>query len=326
MTTTEPNAALEPHQAKRVALVEQSKLIDQAAAGAIDLFHGAEISTEKELALACAVVDLRKLMTKEWMEPVMSLMNTDLGFRTDKDPNRPASDGKEVVPYGFEVVRDVVIQAKMLGFRIVGNEVNIIAGRFYPTKNGYRRKLTDKKSFPGLTDFRDSYEAPQVVEGKTGVIVKCQASWIRNGVPDSLTAEFSVKVNAGMAADAIVGKAERKLCKRVHDILLGMSTPDADEVGDNRTIDAETTPVNRPVFGEAKDAKPKEESKPFDRVSAVSELKAMVEGMSGTIDQLKVICAKLPGADQWNTWADITEEQAQTMLRGRGKIVAGLTK
>lgn len=322
MTTTEPNNALEVRQAKRLALVEQSKLIDQAAAGAMDLFHGAEISTEKELALACAVVDLRQLMTKEWMEPVMSLMNTNIGFLTDRDPNRPSSDGKVVEPYGFEVVRDVVIQAKMLGFRIVGNEVNIIAGKFYPAKNGYRRKLTDKKSFPGLTDFRDSYEAPQVVEGKTGVIVKCQASWVRNGVKDSLETEFAIKVNSGMGPDAVVGKAERKLCKRVHDILLGMSTPDADDLTEGRTIDAVTTPVNRPVFGEANDAKPKEEAKP----SAVAELKTLVDGMSGTIDQLKVICAKLPGADQWNTWSDITEEQAQTMLRGRGKIVAGLTK
>ena len=338
MSTTEIQTKNEQtavdRQARRELMIQQAKALDEAAEGAMDLFHGAETSTARELMVAGSINDLRLALTDDLMKPLMGLMNTDLGFRTDKDPTRAVDgkdkDGRPIVPYGVEVVRDVVIQAKMLGFRLVGNEVNIIAGRFYAAKNGYRRKLTDKKSFPGLTDFRDSYSSPEVIEGK-GTIVKCEASWKRNGVPDSFSAEFGIRVNAGMGADAVIGKAERKLCKRVHDILLGMVTPDAEDLGDGRTIDAETTQVNRPVFSgqvptDAKAANVQEPAKNADPKPAVTELKTLVEGMSGTVDQLKVICAKLPGAESWKTWADISEEDAQTMLRGRGKIVAGLTK
>lgn len=237
--------ALTTREQKRALLAQQAREIDEAAQGAAALFHGAEVSTEKELLLAMSVVDLRKALTPEVMEPIMSLMNSPLGFLTDRDPSKPSKgpDGNWQVPkpYDVETVRDCVISAKMMGFRVVGNEFNIIAGKCYPAKGGYRRKLTDKKSFPGLTDFRDTYEVPRMV-GDKGAIVKCRATWKRNGVEDSLECEFAVRNNANMGTDALLGKAERKLCKRVHDILLGASTPDA-EIDEDALKAANATPA-----------------------------------------------------------------------------------
>jgi hypothetical protein len=241
--------ALTTREQKRALLAQQAREIDEAAQGAAALFHGAEVSTEKELLLAMAVVDLRKALTPEVMEPIMSLMNSPLGFLTDKDPSKPSKgqDGSWQVPkpYDVETVRDCVISCKMLGFRVVGNEFNIIAGKFYPAKGGYRRKLTDKLSFPGLTDFRDTYEVPRMV-GDKGAIVKCKATWKRNGVEDSLECEFAVRNNANMGTDALLGKAERKLCKRVHDILLGASTPDA-EIDEDALKAANASPASTPA-------------------------------------------------------------------------------
>lgn len=223
--------------AKRQELAALAREIDATAAGAVELFQGAG-SFEKEIQLASAMRDLRELLTPEVMAPIMSLMNSPLGFVTDRDPARPTRDG-EVKPYSVEVVRDCVIESKLRGFHTIGNEFNIIAGRFYAAKNGFRRKLTDGKSFPGLRDFRDSYDVPRLM-GDKGAIVKCRASWTMNGKPETFEAEFAIRVNSMMGADAITGKAERKLCKRVHDLIAGTNTPEG-EAGEDDLKPANAT-------------------------------------------------------------------------------------
>lgn len=205
-------------QRRREAVLETAKRIDETASAAMVHFSQAG-SMAAELQVAQAMVDLRALMTPEVMVPIMALQNTDIGFRTDK-------------MYPVEAVRDVVIEAKLRGFHTIGNEFNIIAGRFYAAQKGFRRKLIDGKTFPGLNNFRDIYEVPRLIGGDKGALVKCKASWTLHGKPDSVEFDFPVKLNAGMGSDGALGKAERKLCKRVHDLLSGISTPDGD-VDDN---------------------------------------------------------------------------------------------
>lgn len=227
----------EPKQTTALALADKAREIDRISSTAMAVFGAAE-SFEKELVVAQAMGDLRLALTPEVMKPVMDLMNTDLGFRTDRDPNITPTDknGHPMKPYSVEVVRECFIEARLRGFHTVGNEFNIISGRFYACKNGIRRKVT---VFPGVTDFKDSYEVPRVV-GEKGAIVKCKATWRKEGVPDSLEAEIPVRVNFGMGADAILGKAERKLLKRVLDRLSGIITPEG-EVGDDAPIDVKAT-------------------------------------------------------------------------------------
>lgn len=215
----------------------KAKSIDQVAAGAMSLFEQAG-SFDAELQLAQAIGQMRALLTREVMEPVMDLMNTDLGFRTDKDPNQiDSKTGKPYVPYSLDTVREVFIEAKLRGFHTVGNEFNIIAGRFYGAKNGFRRKVT---WFSGLSQFKDIYDVPRTV-GDKGAIVKARASWVLQGTADAIEIEIPVKVNSFMGADAILGKAERKLLKRVHDRITGQNTPEG-EIGEEVDVTPEKGP------------------------------------------------------------------------------------
>lgn len=217
--------------------IVKAKSIDAIAAGAMSLFEQAG-SFEAELQLAHAMGQMRAMLTPDVMEPVMALMNTDLGFRTDKDPKQidPKTD-KPFIPYSVEVVREVFIEAKLRGFHTAGNEFNIIAGRFYGAKNGFRRKVT---RFPGLSLFKDVYDVPRTV-GDKGAIVKARASWTLGNVEGSIEIEIPVKVNSFMGADAILGKAERKLLKRVHDRITGQNTPEG-EAGE----EVDVTPAKGP--------------------------------------------------------------------------------
>lgn len=202
-----------------------ARRVDEIAAGAMEVFQCAG-GFESELAVAQAISDLRLALTGEMMQPIMALMNTDLGFRTDRDPRLTAKDrdGNPMIPYSVDVVRECFIESKLRGFHTVGNEWNIIAGRFYACKNGFRRKVTQKS---GITDFKDTYDVPRMVADK-GAIVKCRAIWNQDGVPQSLEREFPIRFNFGMGSDAILGKAQRKLLAAVHDRLSGIVTPEGE--------------------------------------------------------------------------------------------------
>lgn len=205
--------------AKREAMLETARHIDSLALQAEGVFDN-PCGFAEALMVAQTMNDLRAALTDEMMQPVMALMNSPLGFLTDQDPKT----NKDARPYSVEVVRECFIESKLRGFHPVGNEWNIIAGRFYAAKNGLRRKVT---KFPGLTDFRDSYDVPRMASEK-GAILKARASWKLNGHADAIEAEIPVRVNAYMGADAIIGKAERKLLKRIFDRISGFITPDGD--------------------------------------------------------------------------------------------------
>ena len=209
-------------EASKLALARQ---VDQIARGAVELFRDAG-SFESELQVAQSMVDLRAALTDDVMRPVMGLMNSDLGFRTDRDPAVTPLDreGKPMTPYSVDVVRECFIESKLRGFHSVGNEWNIIAKRFYAARNGLKRQC---ERHPGVTDLRTSFGVPRVA-GDKGAVVPVVATWKKDGLADRIEAEIPVRVNGGMGVDAIIGKAERKLFKRIADRLTGVYTPDGD--------------------------------------------------------------------------------------------------
>lgn len=339
-------------QRRREAVLETARRIDETASAAMVHFSQAG-SMAAELQVAQAMGDLRTMLTPEIMQPIMQLMDTDLGFRTDKDPKQLDRNGKPNIPYHVDVVRDVVIEAKLRGFHTIGNEFNIIAGRMYAAKNGFRRKLTDGKSFPGLTGFRDTYEVPRIV-GEKGAIVKCKATWTLNGSPDSAEFEFAIKVNSFMGADAIVGKAERKLCKRVHDLISGVHTPDGDmddtdiagatnvtppseappapkftkkEKPESPTVTIQHDPTSPPIQSAPTAPEPQQppSDPPFDPgalTEAQTALQAFVIERKGTFDTFKRGMSKTtwfqPGVvDAWASFADVPDETATRLLKAK---------
>ncbi len=196
----------------------------------------------KGLIMARSIQTLRGLLTEKIMSDVMLLMNNPLGFKTDKDPSRKEQNEKgewiQVQAYPMPVVRDVLIQALIRGFRPTGNEFNIIAGQFYGTKEGYERLLKD---LPGLTELRIEVGVPKIL-GDKGSICDCKASWRYHGQPGELLCEgnyaIPIKVNKGMGTDAIQGKAQSKMLRRIYKIITNIDPDDGDQ-NDPSTVDGQ---------------------------------------------------------------------------------------
>lgn len=167
-----------------------------------------------QIAMASAVHQLAELIDDEMMAPIMSLQNSGLGFRTDKTPGG----------YPVAIVKEVMIEATMRGLRMVGNEVNIIGGKFYAAKAGCYRLVME---WPGLTDFVLEQDVPKAMNG--GALVGCKATWKVEGEPDSLEKRedqaIPVRVNSGQIVDATLGKAKRKMYAAVYDKLCGGKSP-----------------------------------------------------------------------------------------------------
>lgn len=165
----------------------------------------------KALVTAEAIQKLRELITPPMIRGLMATMNTRLGFLTDKDPAR-SRDCKET--YSPEVVRDCAIEAVLRGIPLVGNCINIIAGNMYVTKEGFTFKLKNM-----VTDLKIDFAVPTMLQG--GATVNVRASWKVNGISDSMEADIPIKVNAYMGADAVLGKAERKIKARIYNRITG---------------------------------------------------------------------------------------------------------
>jgi hypothetical protein len=194
--------------------------------------------------MAQGIRSLREALSDQFVQvALMPLQGTTLGFLTDKD-----KDGG----YGLAVVRDCCIEAMLRGFNVVGNEFNIIAGRFYGAKAGLERKVAE---FPGLKNLQLQPGVPAINADK-GAVVPYSATWTFLGEPmsihcqqtkDGLDLRIPVKVNAGMGADAVIGKATRKMLHRIYTRLsgstLGLSDGEVGEEAILTTGEAAPSPV-----------------------------------------------------------------------------------
>lgn len=177
--------------------------------------------------LAAGINELRKSITPAMLNELMALQGSSLGFRTDKDPGGG---------YSAEIVKECAIEVVLRGGRWTGNEFNIIAERVYLTKEYFTRKV---REFPGLTNLKHYPGVPQMANG--GALVPYSLTWDLNGRPDRLDRKLTrlsdgteidericVRVNSGMGADAVLGKAERKILAALYKRLLGAEVPDGD--------------------------------------------------------------------------------------------------
>jgi len=201
----------------------------------------------KAVQLSVAVQALRDLLPINMVERhIMPLQNTPLGFRTDKDNGYPP-----------QVVRECLIEAVLRGVYPVGNEFNIISAQSYVTKQGLRRLVLE---YPGLANLEVTPGVPQMANG--GALVPMVATWTLNGEPQRLErtqykladgtvvdARIPVRVNQGMGAAAILGKATRKLYAAIYDRLTGQSLPDGE--ADEIVVEGVTSQPAQPTKGVA---------------------------------------------------------------------------
>lgn len=202
----------------------------------------------RTLALARGMHIIRSQLVGPVMKDIMALANTPLGFLTDRTPGQKDKNGKELTPYSENVIRDAVVEGMLRGASIIGNEMNVLFGRCYLTRAYFERVV---REWPGLTHLAITEGVPMRTTSSKYVLVPMRASWQLNGVPQELRCEHTSEVdsripvieNEGMAADAVLGKAKRKLFAKIFARLAGSEwiAEQAEMEGD--AVDVEYTPV-----------------------------------------------------------------------------------
>ena len=179
---------------------------------------------KKAFIIAECVQQLRDLLTPTVMKSLMKLQNTTLGFQTDN-------------PQGYkeDVVRDCIIEGIMNGVMPVGNQLNILCGRCYITKNGMKHKL---KMIPGL--YRNITPGlPKASSDGSGAVVVMSIDWTYQGKQQKKDLALAIRVNRGMGTDAILGKAMRKASAWLYEEVTGNAVDDGDTSDTTPFIEAQ---------------------------------------------------------------------------------------
>lgn len=180
----------------------------------------------RSIRLAQGMSMMRKALEPH-MDDLLALRGSKLGYRTDNDDQQSG--------YSREEIRDALMEGMFRGALPVGNEINIIGGNCYLTKEYFERALAE---LDGLTNLRIRYGTPQVLRepqwskderGKPYVVfgaamVSISATWMWHGKPLSLECEktdtsdtrIALRVNHRYSLDQLIGKAESKLLRRVY--------------------------------------------------------------------------------------------------------------
>lgn len=150
----------------------------------------------RALLTAACVERLKAALSEQVMQPIMALQDSALGFRTDREKQGG---------YPLPAVRDALINAVMCGLLPCGNQWNIIGGRMYVTKEGFTYLLDQ-------AGVRYAIDQAVPVMKNGGAVVHTELAWSDpvSGSEGKKVLEIPVRVNAGMGADAILGKADRK--------------------------------------------------------------------------------------------------------------------
>ena len=180
---------------------------------------------------------LRDALTDQVMNEVfMPLMNTKLGFLTDRTAEQ-MEKGKCNSLYTVEVVRDCLIDAVSMGLMPTGNQFNILAGRMYPTKEGYSALLNKIgcKYIPevGLDESEPNAKA---------AIIPVLMQYSYNGEKNRLLVKATCKKDSYSSLDQLRGKAERKAKKVLYEYLTGQDLGEDGETA--ATIDVGYTEVD----------------------------------------------------------------------------------
>ena len=181
---------------------------------------------------------LREALTDEVMHEVfMPLMNTKIGFLTDRDHSKPdKKTGQPPTPYPVPVVRDCLIDALAMGLMPTGNQMNILAGRMYPTKEGYSALLS-RLGVKYICEVGLDESEPTAKAARIQVVI----NYSYNGEKSKIATVATVKKDSYSSLDQLRGKAERRGKKILYEYLTGC---DMGEDGETAVVDATYTVVD----------------------------------------------------------------------------------
>lgn len=235
-TTTNPTDPMckIPELPAQIAAAQDKFEVALRTAQAIDIVNnvGAAFSAAQIIML------MREALTDEVMTAIfMPLMNSKVGFRTDRD-GRPNKRGESQPLYSVNVVRDAIIDAALIGLRPTGNQFNIISGTMYPTKEGYTSLLKKIGAKYVIDIMQNQSKDPNFAE------FPCKISYSFNGEKNSLTITATVRRDQFASYDQLRGKAERRAKKALYEYLTGTDYGDADETS-SRPIDTPYVDMTR---------------------------------------------------------------------------------
>ncbi len=213
----------------------QNKFVEAAT-------HASQLKVVNNFGAAFTAVGVVKLLRDALTDEVMRdvfipLMNTKIGFLTDRDPNKPdKKTGTPPTPYPIPVVRDALIDAVAMGLMPTGNQFNILAGRMYPTKEGYSALLS-RLGVKYICEVGMDEAEPAAKAARIQVVI----NYSYNGEKQKLATIATVKKDSFSSLDQLRGKAERRGKKVLYEYLTGC---DMGEDGETQTIDTTYTVVD----------------------------------------------------------------------------------
>lgn len=222
--------------AQRQMLGEDVIRMQAGFAAACQMADTVEVQNNACAAFQAVVVVqmLRQALTDQVVQKAfMPLMNTSIGFRTDRDPNKPNKKGERPTPYDVNTVRDCIIDGVMMGLVPTGNQMNIIAGRCYPTKEGYTA-LLKKIGCKYIIGKGQDQQRPEAAFAE----IPCKINYEWNGEKGGYTYIATVKKDSYSSMDQLRGKAERQAKKSLYEFLTGCDFGEADEDGSTPIIAA----------------------------------------------------------------------------------------
>ena len=195
---------------------------------------------------------LRRMLTDELMAPVMALQGSKIGFLTDRDKIRDERTGQWLPGKGYDMrtVRDVTIWAFGNGARMTGNEVNILAGGGYLTRNFFQRRNDERL---GAENWWARAAVPSRIFGKDGKCLGANVSgelyWKDAAGEHKQTLIRTIKGDNWASADSFVGKWERKAFKMIYEFTSHVRVDDGEL--DDDAIPTTAVPVEegRGIFG-----------------------------------------------------------------------------
>lgn len=170
------------------------------------------------------VKTLRELLTDEIMLDVfMPLMNTKIGFATDRSGKKDKKGNVKPL-YSIEVVRDAIIDAAAFGLLPTFNQMNIIAEKMYPTKEGFTA-LLKKLGVKYVLNFGEDTTKPEAKFAQISVKINYA---IKNKEQKPFVMMAVVPKTIYSSYDQLKGKAERRAKKMLYEYITGLDLGEND--------------------------------------------------------------------------------------------------
>lgn len=231
--------------ALRESTVLQVQKIDEvthAAARQLASKQCIESNLFRGIVMAKARLALRQLMTPDIMAALKGLMGTKSGFLVD----RPEK-------YDDVQIRDLLIDGMLRGLSPCDNEINLIGGNIYATKEAYERLLRDLR-----VNYQVQIGNAATIQGDANCRYfdaavayqwRGESGRLDFRKTESMDARIAVKFNSTDGPDTLRGKAESKLLRRLYKHLTGTALSTIADM-ETDVIDAEVTHDEQPLLVE----------------------------------------------------------------------------